>query len=128
MDQPGLPFRGLIRPLAAALQMLDQTALNMAFDLTVGARGVPNGKVVRPSSQVPIQLSNQDRDGLKTLMTVRHFVQLLLLPLDRLLRRKHIQILPIASFQIAIVPKRVAQKVSDSPLPPADPPLASFPD
>jgi hypothetical protein len=56
--------------------MLDQTALNMAFDLAVSARGIPNGEVVRPSFQVPIQLSNQDRDRLNALMTIRHFVQL----------------------------------------------------
>jgi len=45
-------------PLAAALQMLEQTALNMALDLTVGTRGIPEGKVVRPAFQVPIQLAN----------------------------------------------------------------------
>ena len=77
------------------------------IDLTVDTRGVPNGKVVHPTSQVPVQLSNQDRDWFEALMTVRHFVQLLPLLLDCLRRRKHIQVLLIASFQIAVVPKRV---------------------
>ena len=45
------------------------------------------------------------------LMTVCHFAQLLPLALDRLIRRDHIQVFPITSFQIAVVPKRVAQKV-----------------
>src|SRR6267154_5195301 len=101
----------MVRPLAASLQMLDETALNIAIDLTVDAHGVPDGKVVRPASQMPIQLSNQNRNRLETLMTVGHLVQLLPLPLDRFLRRKHIQIFPSASFQIAIIPKRVSQKV-----------------
>src|ERR1035438_9588176 len=91
--------------------MLDQASAHVPVDLPVGARGIPNGKVVRPSFQVPIQLSNQARDRFETLMTVRHLVQLLPLPLDRLLRRKQIQVLLIASFQIAIIPKRVSQKV-----------------
>jgi hypothetical protein len=52
--------------LAASLQMLDQTALNMAFDLAVSAHMAPDGKVVRPASQLPIQLSNQDRNRLET--------------------------------------------------------------
>src|ERR1039457_3873770 len=60
-------------------------------DLPVRTRGVPNGKVVRPPLQVPIQLPNQCQDRLKALMTVRHLVQLLPLPLDRLFRRKHIR-------------------------------------
>src|SRR6267154_628335 len=116
MPQPRLSWRKLVRPLTAALQMLDQTALNMALDLTVGAHGVPDGKVVRPSFQMPIQLSNQHRNRLKALMTVSHFVQLLPLPLDRLFRRKHIQVLPVAALPVAIVPKRVSQKVQACPL------------
>src|SRR5713101_3734629 len=91
--------------------MLDQTALNMALDLAVGAHGIPQGKVVCPSFQMPIELSDQDRDRLKALMTIRHFVQLLPLSLDRLLRRKHIQILSTSTFPVAIVPKCVPQKV-----------------
>src|SRR5712675_3032207 len=108
----------MVRPLAASLQMLDETALNKAVDLTVNTRRVPEGEVVRPAFQVPIQLSNQNRDRLETLMTVGHFVQLLPLPLDRLLRRKHIQISPPASFQITVVPKRVPQKVQTRPFVP----------
>src|SRR6266581_5681493 len=115
MPQPRFSLRRPVRPLATSLQMLDQTALNMALDLTVGTRGISQGEVVRPSSQVPIQLSNQNRNWLKTLMTVGHLVQLLPLPLDRLLRRKHIQVFPVASFSIAIVSKRVSQKVQTRP-------------
>src|SRR5258708_235327 len=103
--------RRSVWPLAAALPMLDQTALNIAVDLTVNAPGVPDGKIVRPPLQVPIQLSNQGGDRLETLMTVRHLVQFLPLPLDRLLRRIHVQVFASASFQIAVVPKRVSQKV-----------------
>src|SRR5258708_6052257 len=108
---PRLSSRRTVRPLTAALQMLDQTALNIAVDLTVNAPGVPDGKIVRPPFQVPIQLSNQGWDRLETLMTVGHFVQFLPLSLDRLLRRIHIQVFACASFQIAVVPKRVSQKV-----------------
>ena len=104
VPRPSLSLRRPVRPLAAALQMLNQTALNIAIDLTVDAHGIPIGKIVCPAFQMPIQLSNQDRNGLEALMTVGHFVQLLPFPLDRFLRRKHIQILLIASFQIAVVP------------------------
>src|ERR1017187_5648756 len=82
MIQPLPSLRRPVRPLAAALQMLDETAPNVSIDLAVGARGVPNGKVVRPPFQVPIQLANQHRDRLETLMTLGHFVQLRPLPLD----------------------------------------------
>src|ERR1039457_6768418 len=111
MIQPLPSLRRPVRPLAAALQMLDETAPNVSIDLAVGARGIPKGKVVRPPFQVPIQLANQHRDRLETLMTVGHFVQLRPLPLDGLLRRKHVQVFPVASFQIAVIPKRVSQKV-----------------
>src|SRR5437867_7383737 len=77
--------------------MLDQTALNIPIDLTVDTRGVPNGKVVHPTSQVPVQLSNQYPDWFEALMTVRHFVQLLPFLLDGLRQGKHIQVLLIAS-------------------------------
>src|SRR5260370_23656059 len=103
--------------------MLDQTALNIALDLAVGAHGVPKGKVVRPSLQVSIQLSNQDRDRLEALMTIGDLVQLLPLSLDRLLRRKHIQVVPVSPFAVAVVPKRVSQKVqTGSLLPQVHPP------
>src|SRR5260370_8654574 len=108
--------------------MLDQTALNIALDLAVGAHGVPKGKVVRPSLQVSIQLSNQDRDRLEALMTIGHLVQLLPLSLDRLLRRKHIQVVPVSPFAVAGVPKRVSQKLqTGSLLPPVHhPPLLPY--
>src|SRR5215467_1483409 len=105
----------MVWSLAPALQMLDQTVPNVALDLTVGTRGIPKGEVVHPALQMPIQLSNQDRNRLMTLMTVCHFAQLLPLALNRLIRRDHIQIFPITSFQIAVVPKRVSQKVQTCP-------------
>src|ERR1035437_3155586 len=97
-------MRTVIWPLAAAAQMLDQTALNMALDLTVGAAGAPEGKVVRPTFQAPVLLSNQGWDRLETLMTVGHLVQLLPLPLDRFHRRKHILPGPSADLSTRAVP------------------------
>jgi hypothetical protein len=91
MLEPLFALRTTIWPLATWLQMLNQTVPNIAFDLTVSSRGVTEGKVVHPSFQVPIQLSDQDRDGLMALMTVRHLMQLFLLPLDRLSRREYVQ-------------------------------------
>src|ERR1035437_8551049 len=96
--------------------MLDQATAHVPIDLPVCTRGIPNGKVVRPAFQVPIQLSNQSRDRLEALMAVRHVVQLLPLPLDRLLRRIHVQVLLVAPLQIAIIPKCVSQKVQTRPL------------
>jgi hypothetical protein len=113
--QPSLSLRRTVWPLAASLQMSDQTVPNVAFDLAENTGGIPEGKVVRPSFQVPIQLPNQDRNWLMALMTVRHFVKFLPFPLDCLTRRKYIQVFPIASFQIAVVPKCVAQKIRTCP-------------
>jgi hypothetical protein len=115
MPEPGRSLRRPVRSLTAALQMLDQTALNVVLDLTVDAGRVSEGKVIDPAFQMPIQLSDERRNRLKTLMTVSHLVQLLPLPPDRLLRRKHIQVFLCASFQIAILPKRVSQKVQARP-------------
>src|SRR6266581_9305446 len=116
MPKPGHSLRRPVRPLAAALQMLDQATLNVALDLTVGAYGVPQGKVVRPSLQMPVQLPDQGRNRLKALTTIRHLMQLPPLLPDRLLRREHIQVFPIASFAVAVVPERVSQKVQARPL------------
>src|ERR1700730_12487674 len=115
MLQPWFSLRRTIWPLAASLQMLNQTVPNIAFDLTVGADGVAERKVVPPTFQVPIQLTNQNRNRLEALTTLSHFVQLLPLPLDRFPRRKHIQVLTIASFPIAIVAKCISQKVQTCP-------------
>jgi hypothetical protein len=115
MRIPGLAFSRMIGSLTAPLQVPDETAAHVPVDLPVHASGIPKGKVVRPAFPVPIQLSNQDRDRLEALMTVSHLVQLLSFSLDRFLRRKHIQIFPSASFQIAVVPKRVSQKVQTRP-------------
>src|SRR5215467_6420417 len=87
----------------------------MAFDLAVGTGWVSDGEVVHPTSQMPIQLSNQDWNRLTVLMTIRHLPQLLALPLDRLLRRKHIQVVSIASVQITVVPKCVTQEAQSYP-------------
>src|SRR5947209_13775604 len=97
----------MVRSLAAALQMLDQTALNVAFDLTVRAHGVSQGEVVRPSFQMSVQLANQDRNRLEALLTVRHLMQLYPLPLDGLWRRKHIQVFSVPAFPVSVIPKRV---------------------
>src|ERR1017187_10317486 len=45
----------------------EPAAAHVPVDLPVRVRGVPNGKVVHPPFQVPIQLSNQGRDRLETL-------------------------------------------------------------
>jgi hypothetical protein len=111
MLQPLFPLRETIRSLAPPLQMPEQTVPNVAFDLTVGTGWVPEGEVVYPTSEMPIQFPNQDRDRLVALMTTRHFVQLFPFPPERLLRRKHVQVLPMTSFQIVVVPKRKPQKI-----------------
>src|ERR1039458_1392683 len=115
MRVPRFSFRRSIGPLTAPLEMPDQTAAYEPVDFPVHALGIPKGKIVRPPFQMPIQLSNQFRDRLKALMTVRHLVQLFPFPLDCFLRRKHIQVPLIASLQIPIIPKCVPQKVQARP-------------
>src|SRR5262249_2743828 len=88
------------------------TVPNVAFDLTVGTRGIPEGKVVHPSFQAPIQLSDQDWDRLMALMTVGHLAQLLPFPLDRLFRWEHVQVFSFASFQITVIPQRITHKLA----------------
>src|ERR1700738_1215593 len=95
--------------------MPDETASHVPVDLPVHARGIPEGEVVRPAFQVPIQLSDQSRNRLVALMTVGHLAQLLSFSLDRFIRRKHNQIILMASFSLAIIPKRVSQKVQIRP-------------
>src|ERR1700730_10414061 len=95
--------------------MPDETASHVPVDLPVHASGIPEGEVVRPAFQVPIQLSNQSRDRLETLMTVGHLMQLLSFSSDRFVRRKHIQVPLMAAFLIAIIAKRVSQKVQARP-------------
>src|SRR6516225_6850433 len=121
MLKPLFSLRTMVWPLAAPLRVLDQTVPNVAFDLTVGTRGIPEGKVVHPSFQVPIQLSNQDRDRLMALMTVGHLTQLLPFPLDRLFRREHVQVFSIASFQITVIPERMSRPGEFHPEPLAEP-------
>ena len=54
---PARSLRRTVRPLAASLQVLDQTALKVEIELTENAGRVPEGKVVHPASHVPIQLA-----------------------------------------------------------------------
>src|ERR1039457_4575970 len=72
MRVPRSSFRRSIGPLTAPLEMPDQTAAYEPVDFPVHALGISKGKIVRPPFQMPIQLSNQFRDRLKALMTVRH--------------------------------------------------------
>src|ERR1043166_902166 len=109
---PACRFRRAVRPLAAPLQMLDQASCQVPIKLAKHAGGIPETEVVRPPSQVPIQLLHQPRDRLKALTRTRHLMQLLPLPLDGFLRRKHIQIFATAPFSVAIPSKCVSQKES----------------
>src|ERR1043166_8315525 len=108
---PARRLRRAERPLAAPLQMRDQASCQVPIKLAKHAGGIPETEVVRPPSQVPIQLLHQPRDRLKALTRTRHLMQLLPFPLDGFLRRKHIQIFATAAFSVAIPSKCVSQKV-----------------
>jgi hypothetical protein len=62
MPQPRFSLGRPVRPLTAPLQMLNQAALNMAFDLAVGAGGISKGEVVRPS--LPVRFSSPTSRGI----------------------------------------------------------------
>src|ERR1700686_3343857 len=100
---PRHSFRRAKWPLTAPLQMPDETATHEPVDIPVNGHGVSEREVVSPSLQMSIQLLNQRGDRLETLMTVRHFVQLVPFPLNGFVRRKYIQIALVASFQIAVI-------------------------
>ena len=60
------PFRRSKGPLAAPSQVSPETEKDMTVDLIESVAGVPEAEVVRPASQVSIQLFDQDRDRLPT--------------------------------------------------------------
>src|SRR5277367_1818851 len=71
--EPPDSFRRPEWSLTAALQMPDEALADEPVDLPVNVSAVSEGKVVRPPFQVPVQLIDQHRDRLETLMTVGHF-------------------------------------------------------
>src|SRR5271167_352514 len=87
--EPPDSFRRPEWSLTAPLQMPDEALADEPIDLPVNVPAVSEGKVVHPPFQVSVQLIDQHRDWLETLMTVGHFVQLIPFPLDGLLRQKH---------------------------------------
>jgi len=76
---------------------------------------IPNGKVVRPASQVPIQLSKSASRSLEALMNCPSSHAASRARLDRPCSTETRSILLAASFQIAIISKRVSQKVQTRP-------------
>src|ERR1041384_8884814 len=72
---PARRLRRAVRPLAAPLQMLDQASCQVPIKLAKHAGGIPETEVVRPPSQVPIQLLHQPRDRLKALTRTRHLMR-----------------------------------------------------
>ena len=109
------PFRRAEGPLAAPFEMLLQTVSNVRVDLPEGLSRIAKIEVVRPAFQMPVQVLHQSRDRLITLPMVSHLMQFVPFPLQRLLRRRHIQVLPSASFQIVVIAERVSQKVQTRP-------------
>src|SRR5258708_5759471 len=113
-------FRQLTTPLAAPVQMSEQTLADMPVDLAKRLPRITVLKVVRPTFEVPIQPRNQFRDRLMALTTVRHLLQPVPLPLQRLLRRPHVQISLGAPIAVAMLAKRLSQIVPGSLSPRAD--------
>src|SRR5438128_9462659 len=83
----------------------------MPVDLTKRVPWISELEVVAPAFQVPIKLVNQCRYRLMALMTVRHLRQLVPFPLQRLLRRSHMQIPVAAAIPVAVPAKCETQKV-----------------
>ena len=110
-----LVIRGFFRqtkgPLAAPVQVSEQTVADMPVDLAKRVSRISKLEVVAPAFQVPIEPINQFRYRLMALMTVRHLRQLVPLPLQRLLRRPHMQVLVSATVPVALPAECVAQKV-----------------
>src|SRR5258708_39922238 len=76
-------FRWSKGPLAASSQVLRKTITNVQVDLAEGHAWISEGEVVLPAFQVPVELLNQVRQGLPTLMTIRQLMNLLPFPPQR---------------------------------------------
>ena len=63
-------FRKLKPTLTAALEMVDQTVPNIPVDLPVGTLRVSNREVVLPASYLLVDLANEFRHRLETLLAV----------------------------------------------------------
>src|SRR5882724_1320859 len=94
--------------LAAPSEMLHQTASYVPVDLPVGCDRIPDRKVTGPTFQLPVEFVDQNRNRLEALMTIRHFMQLLPLLLQRLLRRIQVQVFLRSPLQVHDVPERVS--------------------
>jgi hypothetical protein len=113
---PAHAFWRTIRPLTAPLQVPDQTVAYEPVDLPPGPARITVAEVIRPASQVPIQPGRQLRQRGVTLTRMGHRPQLLPLPGQRVLRRKHIQISGAsASLTGPVLAKRVSQKIQAFP-------------
>ncbi len=73
--------------------------------------GYPKLEIVPPAFQVPVQLFNPLRDGLKTLSMISHLGQLAPLLLQCLRRPAHVPISPLTPLQVVIVSKREPRKL-----------------
>src|SRR5260370_37457242 len=104
--QQGDALRWPKRPLAAPSEMLHQTAAYVPVDLPVSRDRISDRKVGRPTLHLPVEVADQYRDRLETLLTVRPLMRLLPLLLQRLLRAIQVQVLSGAAFQGACEPSR----------------------
>src|SRR5262245_47076061 len=98
-------------PLASAPHVLFKALAHVGIDVPKSFARITVAKVVCPASEVSIELLDKLWQRHKAPLRTHHLTQLLPLSHQSLLRYGHVEISVTASSPIAIVAKRVPQKV-----------------
>src|ERR1035438_187439 len=107
----GHAFRRSEGSLTPPLEVAGQPLPNVRVDLPSRHTRITQRKVVPPALQVSIELLDQQRNRFPGLSQPCQLTQLLPLPCQGFLRRNHVQVAMLPTSQVAVVPKRISQKV-----------------
>src|SRR5205823_6393909 len=99
----------------APLEMLRQAATYVRVNLPERGTRVPKTKVIRPATQMSIQILNQHRDGIATVPTTDQLPQLGPLPCEGLRGGKHVQVAMAAPLAVTVLAEGESQKVQGHP-------------
>src|SRR3990172_8638004 len=104
-------LRRSVGSLAAPSQVVHETVSCVPVDRPECLARVAVLEVVPPSPQLLVEFPDQDWDGFEAHAGAGSLPQFCLFPLDRLLRRSHVQVAPIPALPVPVIPERVSEKV-----------------
>ena len=108
---PTHPFRRTVPALTPPPQMFVQAFPHIPVHGPESTAWIPIPAVVRPPNQMRVQVAYQRWNRFETKPLVRHLPQCVPLPTNRLPGRKDLQIPPVPTIQVSVVPERAAQKI-----------------